>query len=68
MLTPEQVRKAADMLGEDATPEQIAQEFNMSRSAFLGHLQDSGYRVRVRRELERIVPVPLEPREMSAVA
>jgi len=59
MLTSEQIGKAAAMLAEDATPEQIAQEFGFSRSSLIDRLKESGYRIRVRRELEPIIPVPM---------
>lgn len=58
MFTPEEIAKIERLLSENLTPEQIAdKELGLPRSTFRTKLSNSGYRIAIRRSLERIVAV-----------
>ena len=59
----------ARLFGEGLTPEQVAEKVSMSLTGFRARLLNSGYRIIIRRELERIVAVePAAEASISTVA
>lgn len=57
MFTPEDIAKIAQLFTEGLTPEQVAEELRVTPSTLRHRLNQSGYRIRTVRVLERIEAV-----------
>ncbi len=58
LFRPEEIAEIERMVNEERTPQEIARSLGLAHSSFRAKLADSGYRIIIKRELQRIVPIP----------
>ena len=68
MFTPEELAQIRVALWEGSSPEELATRFGLSLTGLRMRLANSGYRIRVRRELEAVerIEVAATPEPVSA--